>query len=105
MSIKLLVVDDHEIVRAGLKALLQGTDIKIGAEAASGEVALKAVAKHKPDLVLLDIRMPDGDGLATLGRLRLDYPELPILMWSAFDNPTYVARSVALGANGYVLKS
>ncbi len=105
MSIKLLLVDDHEIVRAGLKAMLHGSDLKIGAEAASGEAALKAVTKHKPDLVLLDIRMKEGDGLVTLGRLRLDHPTLPILMWSAFDNPSYVARAVALGANGYILKS
>ncbi len=105
MTIKMLVVDDHEIVRAGLKALLHGSDVKISAEASSGEGALKAVAKHKPNIVLMDIRMPDGDGLAALNRLRLDDPDLPILMWSAFDNPTYVARAVALGANGYVLKA
>ena len=105
MGIKLLVADDHEVVRAGLKSLLAGTDIKIVGEAATGEAALKLAMKHNPDVVLLDIRMPEGDGLTGLGRIKLDRPNMPVLMWSAFDNPTYVARAVALGANGYVLKS
>jgi DNA-binding NarL/FixJ family response regulator len=54
---------------------------------------------------LLDIRMPEGDGLTALGRIKLDKPEMPVLMLSTFDNPTYIARAVALGASGYVLKS
>ena len=54
--------------------------------------------------MLLDIRMPEGDGLTSLGRIKLDKPEMPILILSTFDNPTYVARAVALGANGYLLK-
>jgi len=54
--------------------------------------------------VLLDVRMPDGDGLNTLGRIKLDKPSVPILMFSYVDNPPYRARAVALGANGYLLK-
>jgi DNA-binding NarL/FixJ family response regulator len=104
MSIKLLVADDHEVVRAGLRSLLAGTDIRIVAEAASGEAAVRMAQKHRPDLALLDIRMPDGDGLTALGRIKLDQPKLPILMFSGYDNPTYIARAVALGANGFVLK-
>ena len=68
------------------------------AEATSGAAAHKAVLKHKPDLVMLDVRMPDGDGLNCLARIKLDYPETPVVMFSSFDNPTYVARAVALGA-------
>ncbi len=104
MSVKVLIVDEHEVVRAGLKSLLAGSDIKIVAEAISGDAAVKAAQKHNPDLVLLDIRMPDGDGLTALGRIKLDRPEMPVLIFSGFDNPTYVARAVALGANGYILK-
>jgi DNA-binding NarL/FixJ family response regulator len=104
MSIKLLVADDHDVVRAGLRSLFVGTDIKIVAEAANGDAAVKLAAKHNPDLVLLDVRMPDGDGLAALGRIKLDKPKQPVLMFSGYDNPTYIARAVALGANGFVLK-
>jgi DNA-binding NarL/FixJ family response regulator len=104
MSIKLLIADDHEAVRAGLKSMLQGSDIKIAAEATSGDAVIRAALKHKPDVVLLDVRMSDGDGLAALSRIKLERPEMPVLMFSAFDNPTYIARAVALGASGYVLK-
>ena len=104
MAIKLLIADDHEVVRVGLKSLVAGTDIKVVAEAATGEAAVRLALKHEPDVVLLDVRMPDGDGLNALGRIKLDRPEMPILMLSIYDNPTYVARAVALGAAGYVLK-
>jgi DNA-binding NarL/FixJ family response regulator len=105
MSIRVLVADDHEAVRAGLRSLLQGTDIKIVGEAGTGEAVLRLTKRHNPDVVLLDIQMPDKDGLWALGRLKVDYPELPVLIFSAFDNPAFVARAVALGAHGYVLKS
>src|SRR5688572_8361007 len=105
MSIRLLIADDHEVVRLGIKSLLAGTDLHVAAEASSGEEAIAAVRKHQPDVVLLDIRMPDMDGLSALSRLRMDYPQLKILILSTYDNPTYVARAVALGANGYLLKS
>jgi len=105
MNIKLLIADDHPLVRAGIKEMIAGEEIKVIAETASGAETLKTVAKKRPDVVLLDIRMPGGDGLNTLGRLKLDYPDLPIVMYSGFDNPTYIARAVALGASGYILKT
>lgn len=105
MTIAVLVADDHEVVRLGLRNILQGSNITITAEAATGEEVLQKIALKKPDLVLLDVRMPGGDGLHVLGRLKLDHPDLPILLLSTYDNPTYVARAVALGASGYVLKT
>ncbi|MGD9634868.1 MAG: response regulator [Pirellulales bacterium] len=105
MAISLLVVDDHEVVRAGLKSLLQGTDIRIVAESDNGNSVIKLTVKHKPDVVLLDVRMPDTDGLSCLARIKLDHPNVPVVMFSAYDNPTYVARAVALGAAGYLSKS
>lgn len=104
MTIRLLIADDHEVVRCGLKTLIEGLDIEVVAEAATGDEAVKLTAKHKPDVVLLDIRMPDGDGLQALGRIKLDHPDTAVLMLSTYDNPTYVARAVALEAAGYVLK-
>jgi DNA-binding NarL/FixJ family response regulator len=104
MSIKLLVADDHEVVRHGVASLLNGSDIKIVAEAASGEEAVQMARKHRPQVVLLDIRMPQSDGLATLEQLRSEMPETKVVVLSTYDNPTYVARAVALGASDYVLK-
>ena len=106
MTIRLLLADDHDLLRLGFQALLAShDDLEIVAEAASGEQAYEAVAACNPDLVVLDVRMAQGDGLNCLGRLKLEYPDLPVLMISSYDNPTYVARAVALGASGYLLKS
>jgi DNA-binding NarL/FixJ family response regulator len=105
MTIKILIADDHDVVRAGLKAMFEKSDIRVVAEASDGIAAYKLAKKQRPNLVLLDVRMPGGDGLTCLGRIRLDLPDIPVLMFSAFDNPTYVARALALGAAGYVLKS
>jgi DNA-binding NarL/FixJ family response regulator len=104
MSIKILIADDHEVVRSGLKTLLADTDVEVMAEVSTGEEAVKFALTQRPDVVLLDIRMPEGDGLTALGRIKLDKPDMPVLMLSTFDNPTYIARSVALGASGYLLK-
>ena len=103
-KIKLLIADDHEVVRCGLRSLLADTDVEIIAEVGTGEEAVRYALENDPDVVLLDIRMPGGDGLTALGRIKLDKPEMPILMLSTFDNPTYIARAVALGASGYLLK-
>jgi DNA-binding NarL/FixJ family response regulator len=103
-KIRVLIADDHEVARSGLKSMLTGTDIKVVAEVATGAAAVKYALENEVDVALLDIRMPDGDGLTALGRIKLDKPRLPILILSTFDNPTYVARAVALGASGYLLK-
>jgi DNA-binding NarL/FixJ family response regulator len=104
MSIKILIADDHEVVRSGVTRLLTGTEIEVVAEAATGDDAVRLTSEHNPDIVLLDIRMPNGDGLAALGRIKLQRPDQRILVFSTYDNPTYVARAVALGANGFLLK-
>jgi DNA-binding NarL/FixJ family response regulator len=104
MAIRILIADDHEILRSGLKAMFEGTDIKVVAEASNGKDALRLLGEKSVDLVLLDVRMPEVDGLNVLGRLKLDHPQMPVLMLSTYDNPTYVARAVALGAAGYLHK-
>jgi DNA-binding NarL/FixJ family response regulator len=103
-KIKLLIADDHEVLRAGLKSMLAGTEIKVIAEVATGQAAVKYALEHEVDILLLDVRMPNGDGLTALGRIKLDKPDLPIVMFSAFDNPVHIARAVALGAAGFLLK-
>ena len=104
-KIRLLIADDHEAVRCGVKALLEGTEIKVVAEATTGQAAVKCAVEKEIDVVLMDIRMPEGDGLTALGRIKLEKPNLPILLFSAFENPAYVARGVAMGAAGSLLKA
>ena len=103
-KIRLLIADDHEVVRSGLKALVADTEIEVVAALSTGNGTVKYLLENDVDVAMLDIRMPDGDGLTALGRIKLDKPDLPILMLSTFDNPTYIARAVALGASGYLLK-
>lgn len=104
MAITVLVADDHEVVRTGLARLLEDSDITIVGEAENGAQAIEQTMKHNPDVVLMDIRMPDNDGLSALETIKQQKPEVRIVMLSTYDNPTYVARSVALGASDYVLK-
>ncbi len=82
MGISLVVADDHEVVRQGLKSLLEGSDINIVGEAADGNEAVKVTKKCNPDVVLLDIRMPEGDGLAALEAIQSSCPETKVVMLS-----------------------
>lgn len=104
MSVRLLIADDHEVIRTGLITLLQGSGIEVVGQAATGKETVKLAEQLKPDVVLLDIRMPDGDGLSTLEKLRQKVPSTKVVMLSTYDNPTYGARAVALGAADFVLK-
>lgn len=106
-KIRILLVDDHQVIRNGIRIMLADSNIEVVGEVATGEEGVKWVEKNgdKVDVVLLDIRMPGGDGLSALGRIKLERPELPVLIFSTFNNPTYVARAVALAASGYMLKS
>jgi DNA-binding NarL/FixJ family response regulator len=105
MAIRLLIADDHMVVRVGLRSMVAGSEIEIIAEASNGAQAFAMATELRPDVVLLDVRMPDTDGITCLGRLRTEMPDLPVLMFSAYDNPTYIARAVALGAAGYLVKT
>lgn len=104
MTINLLIADDHEVVRAGVTAMLQGSDVQVVAEAATGNQAIELAMKHHPDVVLLDIRMPDTDGLEALERILDRSPRSKVVIFTGHENPTYVARAVALGAAGYIMK-
>jgi DNA-binding NarL/FixJ family response regulator len=105
MPIRLLVADDHAVVRAGVAALVRESNITVVAEACDGAQALQMAKKHQPDVVLLDVRMPDNDDLACLAKLRSELPEIPVVIFTAHDNPAYIARAVALGAAGYLVKN
>ena len=105
MSIRLMVIDDHEIIRSGIRKMIAGSEIQLIAESNSAVNVLTGISQYHPDVILLDVRLGDGDGLSALGRIKIERPQIPVLMLSSFDNPTYVARSVALGASGYLLKN
>ncbi len=103
-KIRLLIADDQEMVRSGVKALLAGTEIKVQAEATTGQAAVKLALESEFDVVLLDVVMPDGDGLTALGRIKAEKPELPVLLFSAFENPASVVKAIACEASGFLLK-
>ncbi|HOP76171.1 MAG: response regulator transcription factor [Thermogutta sp.] len=104
-KIRVFIADDHDMVRIGLKAMLSVPDIEVVGEAGTGEDAVNFLLNNDVDVAILDVRMPRGDGLNALGRIKLEKPELPVLMLSTYDNPTYIARAVAFQAQGYLLKS
>ncbi|HEY1327124.1 MAG TPA: response regulator transcription factor [Casimicrobiaceae bacterium] len=103
--IRILIADDHAIVRAGLKQFIADqVDMEVSAEAASGAEAIAAVRAGEFDVVLLDISMPDKNGIDTLKTLRHVKPELPVLMLSAYAEDQYAVNLLRAGAAGYLNK-
>jgi DNA-binding NarL/FixJ family response regulator len=104
MPLRILIADDHPVVRAGLRSGLSECGIDVIGEAENGEALLKLVAAVPCDVALLDIRLPVLNGLDTLLRLRGQYPQLPVVLMTGYDNPSFVSRAIHLGAAGYVTK-
>lgn len=104
MTIRLLVVDDHPAVHAGLRQLLAGSDISIAGSAANPREAMTFLQREKVDVALVDVRLADGDGLELLAEMKTKHPRLPVIMFSAFANPKFIARANSLEASGYLLK-
>lgn len=102
---RILLVDDHEIVRTGLRELLQlEPDLEIAGEAATSAEAMTLLRDAKCDLVLLDVSLPDRSGVDTLKLIRVAYPELAVLVLSAYPEEQYAINLLRAGANGYVRK-
>ena len=103
--IRILIADDHAIVRAGLKEFIAGQpDMQVAAEATSGAETIAAVRAHDFDVVLLDIMMPDKNGIDTLKTLQHVKPELPVLILSMYSEDQYAVNLLRAGAAGYVNK-
>lgn len=102
-TIRLFIADDHEVIRRGLEALLRGTDVEIVGEAADGARLIPNLVETQAEVLLLDVRMPP-DGLQLLEQVRSTLPDVRVVMISNWDNPTYVARSAAMGAADFLLK-
>jgi len=106
MALRVLVADDHPLVIIGIRdALAAADDMEIVAEAATGPQALSLVARTKPQVVLMDIRLPGLDGLACLERIRSDHPTVKVLMCSASTDAEQIAAAFRLGAIAYIVKS
>lgn len=103
--IRVLIVDDHAILRDGLKALLQNEpDIEVIGEAGTGREALKLIRQLKPDVVLMDISMPDMTGLEATQIIKKSYPEVKVIALTVHESETYLKRMMQVGANGYIVK-
>jgi DNA-binding NarL/FixJ family response regulator len=105
VSIRVLVVDDHPVVRSGLIGMLAVTeDIEVVGEAGDGEEALALVETTRPDVVLMDLRMPRRDGVSATGAIVSSYPSTKVLVLTTYDTDTDILHAVEAGAAGYLLK-
>jgi DNA-binding NarL/FixJ family response regulator len=104
--IRVLLADDHAVVRAGIRQFLeQAEDIVVIAEADDGEAAQQLIGEHKPDVAVLDIQMPDASGIDVTRWIRTHHQEIAVLILTAYDDDPYVMAVLQAGANGYVLKT
>lgn len=104
--LRIAIADDHRLMLDGIKRALEtAPDITVVGEAMSGEEMLELVPRVNPDVVILDLRMPKGDGLTTLAQLRKDFPDLKVIILSMFEDPEHIDQALHQGAAGYVVKS
>jgi DNA-binding NarL/FixJ family response regulator len=102
---RLVVVDDHDLAREGLKdMLLDEPDIEVVGEASNGRESLLVCSRLRPDMLLMDVRMPEMDGLAATREVKKRHPEISVLMVTMHENPDYLLEALKAGAAGYVLK-
>ncbi|HXG43978.1 MAG TPA: response regulator transcription factor [Gemmatimonadales bacterium] len=101
---RIMLVDDHPLVREGVRHILAAADLAVVAEAGSVEEALEQAAQTRPDLLVLDLSLPGGGGLELARRIREQLPDVRILVLSVHDHPEYVLGAVRAGANGYLRK-
>lgn len=105
-KIRVLLADDHAVVREGIcRFLEEADDIEVVAEAGDGREALEKVREHRPDVAVLDIRMPEMTGVEATRRIKERFPEVRVLILTAYDDDPYIFALLRAGADGYVLKT
>lgn len=102
--IRVLIADDHGVVRAGLRGLLTASGLDVIGEADNGRMAVSLASKLHPDVVLLDVRMPEMDGLQALAAIKTEMPDVSVVMLTVYASTEYLSRAIAAGAAGYLLK-
>ncbi len=103
--IRIVIADDHPVVRAGLRALLETQpDLEVVGEAADGAAAVSVCGRREPDVVLMDLRMPDVDGVEATRRITARHPDTAVLVLTTYDSDADILRAVEAGAAGYLLK-
>ena len=103
--IKILVVDDHPVVRRGLQSLLgDAKDLQIVGEATNGAEALQQIAALKPDVVLMDIRLPNADGVQVTRRVRREHPQVKIIILTTYDDEQHLFNAIEAGAHAFLTK-
>jgi DNA-binding NarL/FixJ family response regulator len=103
--IRVLVADDHPIVRSGLAGVIgQQPELTLVGEAANGREALERFREHRPDVVLMDLRMPDMDGVSAIGAIRAEFPDARILALTTYEGDVDIHRALEAGARGYLIK-
>ncbi|PWG06008.1 response regulator transcription factor [Polaribacter aquimarinus] len=103
--INVVLADDHVLVRNGIKALLEDqTGITVIDEASNGKEALEVIAKNKPDVLIVDIRMPEMNGIEVVAKVNKNHADVKTLVLSMHDSEEYVVKSIQAGADGYLLK-
>lgn len=107
MAIKVLIADDHKLFRQGLKSLMRTRKdmVEVVGEAASGREAIQLAGQLNPDVILMDIYMPDGNGLQVTGAIKRQYPNINIVMLTSSEDDEHLYEAVQMGASGYLLKS
>jgi DNA-binding NarL/FixJ family response regulator len=107
MTIKVLIADDHKLFRQGLKSLMRtrGDIVEVVGEAASGREVIQLAGRLDPDVILMDIYMPDGDGLQVTKVIKREHPKINIVILTSSEDDDHLYEAVQMGASGYLLKS
>jgi DNA-binding NarL/FixJ family response regulator len=104
-ALKIMLVDDHEVVRQGIRALLEThDDLEVVAEASGGQQAVEMMGTYKPDVVVMDVRMPDGGGVEACRAIKDQAPDVQVIMLTSFSDDEALFNSIMAGAAGFVLK-